>query len=396
MTNVFDNPKSTITVNLSLEEYVNLHYFTALLKDSIVSKSDLNDTITFINANFTKVTGFTPQEVLGKTHSILRHPDNDPSLYRSLWATVKEGKIWRERLLNRNKDGSDFWAETTIIPLVSHETGAVIEYLCIRRDITDFLTLKRAVQAQEIKEKHQAELSKAKDDFLILFTHELKTPLNAIINFTSYLLKHEGKLDVLPQGKVKNLLVRIEEAAKKMLEHVTHILELSRLRSKKLIYTLSIFNSYESLHSVVEDQRGNAAARGVEITCETLCDIAKKGQSLYLHTDEYRFKQIFGNILSNAIKYSKTRVHLTFERTPTHWVLHVEDDGPGIKDKEAVFNLFEQDGNLINKGTEGSTGVGLTFVKYLCKDLGFTYELHTSKKLGGLEFCLMKEMKETL
>ena len=146
MTNVFDNPKSTITVNLSLEEYVNLHYFTALLKDSIVSKSDLNDTITFINANFTKVTGFTPQEVLGKTHSILRHPDNDPSLYRSLWATVKEGKIWRERLLNRNKDGSDFWAETTIIPLVSHETGAVIEYLCIRRDITDFLTLKRAVQ----------------------------------------------------------------------------------------------------------------------------------------------------------------------------------------------------------------------------------------------------------
>jgi PAS domain S-box-containing protein len=385
--------EKTLTVNLSMSEYINLHYFEALLADSVVSKTDTEGNITYINANFTKVTGYTKEEVLGKNHNILRHPANEAKIYKKLWTTLKQGKVWRDRLLNKNKDGSDFWAECTIIPLIDKENAQVVEYIAIRRDITDFLITQRKLQDEKYKSQEQQKVTQAKDSFLVLFSHELKTPLNAIINFSKYLLKHEGKLDALPQGKVKNLLERIDAAAIQMLEHVTQILELSRLKANKLTYRISTFNTFESLQQVVEDHRPLAHTENVEITCENLCELQKRENKFLLESDEFRFGQIFANILSNAIKYGKSRVHLSLRVTPSLWELHVEDDGPGIVNKEGVFDLFEQEGALMNKDSKSGTGVGLAFVKYLCQDLGFTYELGTSERFGGLEFCLKKELK---
>lgn len=389
MPKLIDTKKKTLTVNLSLEEYTNLHYFQTLLENSAVTKSDLRGNITYVNRKFTEITGFSEDELLGQNHRILRHPDNDNDIFKDLWDTVRGGKIWRERLLNRNKDGSDFWAETTIIPLISTKKGELIEYIAIRQDITDFLKLKREIFAQQNRAREEKEISKAKDSFLILFTHELKTPLNAIISFTKYLIKHAGNLDNLPNNKALSLLERIEDAAHDMLSNVMQLLELSRLRANKLQYNISTFNSFQALQEVVEEQRNMANERGVEITCENLCELSKSANLYLLESDELRFKQIFRNILSNAIKYTKNRVHLSLFSDSTTWRLRIEDNGPGISKKEGVFDLFEKE-KKTNSGVDEGTGVGLTFVKYLCKDLGFTYHLGTSEKLGGLDFVLTK------
>jgi len=386
--------KKTLTVNLSVNDYINLHYFEALLKDSAVTKSDLDGNITYVNDKFLNITGYAKDEVLGKNHRLMRHPDSDASLYESLWSTIKKGKIWRERILNRNKDGSDFWAETIIIPLIDSESGQVIEYIAIRRDITDFLKLQRQIHEQKIKAQREKEISKAKDSFLILFSHELKTPLNAIINFSKYLLKYGDSLAKLPPKKAQNLLERIEQSAQDMLKNVTQILELSRLKANKLHYNLGSFNSFDSLQAVVRDHEEYAKERNVRVTCENLCELSKGSRSFFLTTDEYRFKQIFANILSNAIKYSNGRVHLSLKAQDDLWELHVEDNGPGIKDIEGAFDLFQREGESLNQGTKEGTGVGLTFVKYLCQDLGFEYRLGKSIKFGGLDFALTKRTKE--
>lgn len=237
MPKLIDTKKKTLTVNLSLEEYTNLHYFQTLLENSAVTKSDLRGNITYVNRKFTEITGFSEDELLGQNHRILRHPDNDNDIFKDLWDTVRGGKIWRERLLNRNKDGSDFWAETTIIPLISTKKGELIEYIAIRQDITDFLKLKREIFAQQNRAREEKEISKAKDSFLILFTHELKTPLNAIISFTKYLIKHAGNLDNLPNNKALSLLERIEDAAHDMLSNVMQLL---KLKLAKLLMTIII------------------------------------------------------------------------------------------------------------------------------------------------------------
>ena len=180
LSDAFNNTKEKYTVL----DYIHLKYFNTLLEDSIVSKSDLAGNITYVNKNFEKITGFSASECLGENHNILRHPDTPDTAFKLLWDTIKAKKVFRSKVLSRKKDGSDFWADTTIIPLVDEQSSDIIEYIAIRTDITEFLEIKKEIKKRKQKEEEQKKVTEAKDSFLLLFTHELKTPLNAIINFT--------------------------------------------------------------------------------------------------------------------------------------------------------------------------------------------------------------------
>lgn len=364
--------------------YISSRYFTILLENSIVSKADLQGNITFINENFIKTTGFSKKEAIGKNHNILRHPDVPSKIFRDMWNTIKSARVWRGRLLSRNKDGSDFWAEITIIPLVDKGTNKIIEYIGIRNDITEFLLMQRNLYRQKVQKREQKKITAAKDAFLILFTHELKTPLNAIINFTKYLLKHvsDGTINAIKPKKRQKLLEEIEQSASKMLIDVTQILELSKLKSNKLSYNISEFDVRDALKEAFKEQDTLCKKYGVTVKMDFKC------QNCYIKSDFYRFNQILSNIISNAIKYSNGSINITQKYSDGLCIILVEDNGPGIKNKEKIFELFEQeDDNMATRESHG-TGVGLHFVKYLCKDLNIDYKLEDSATLGGLMFIL--------
>lgn len=366
----------------------NTQYFDALLASSVVSQSDTDGNITYVNENFTKVTGYTKEEIVGKNHRIMRHPSNSVEIYDSMWGTIKKGEVWRERVLNRNKDGSDFWADTIIIPFKDAKSKEIIQYIAIRRDITQILEEKRALQAKEILANEQMKLSEAKDSFLILFTHELKTPLNAIINFSQYLYKNMYRIDEIPKEKRAHLLEQIYKSASSMLENVSNILDLSRLRNHKLNYTYSLFDVKKSIQEVIERHTSLAQERKCVVQFED------DGSEPFVTSDEHRFKQIIANILSNAIKYGQSKVVISLKNTPRAILVEVEDDGKGIANKQSVFELYEQDAKGITSMEKKGTGIGLNFVKLLCEDLGFSYKIDDSVELGGAKFILSKIKKE--
>ena len=80
-------------------------YKIALDSNSIVSKTDKRGIITYVNDLFIKVSGYTKEELIGKSHSIIRHPDMPDSLFIELWKTVSSGKTWKGIVKNRRKDG---------------------------------------------------------------------------------------------------------------------------------------------------------------------------------------------------------------------------------------------------------------------------------------------------
>ncbi|WP_263833924.1 PAS domain-containing sensor histidine kinase [Sulfurospirillum oryzae] len=363
-------------------------YFHAFVEHSIVSKSDLEGNITFINENFTKITGYTKEEILGKNHNILKHPSNDNEIYKDLWDTITKGKVWRERVLNRNKDGSDFWADTIIIPFKDEITGEILEYLAIRRDITQLLIEKKAIMAKQIHADEEMKLSEAKDAFLILFTHELKTPLNAILNFSQYLYKHMPHIDEVPKAKRLYLLDQIYKSATSMLENVTNILDLGKLRNQKLHYNLTLFNVKESILDVIE-KHGSLA-----IEHKRTMLFQSDGSDPFITSDEYRFKQILSNIISNAIKYGHTIVEIFLISDNEKIEVIVQDDGKGIKDKEEVFELYTQSSSGLSSIEKKGTGIGLHFVKLLCEGMGLEYKIEDSLTLGGAKFILTKRLKE--
>ena len=355
-----------------------LQYFNALTESSIVSKSDLEGNITYVNDNLCAVSGYTREELLGQSHRIFRHPGNPDALYKNLWETVLSGKIWRERVTNLNKNGSSFLADTIIIPL-KDDHGGLKEFIAIRQDVTDLVMMKRKMQENAIRREEERKIAEAKEGFLVLFTHELKTPLNAIINFSKYIRKQLDKPRDLDRDKIGNLLESIINNGTDMLENITNILDISKLKANKLTYNYTTFSANTLLESQLERLGSLLDAKGAHAEI-------RAPQECMISSDEHRVKQVVANILSNAIKYGHDRIVATLGYEGDSVVLAIEDNGKGITDKEGVFRLYDQgEESLLQRKSEG-TGVGLYFVKLLCDDLGIGYRLEDSAELGGVRF----------
>lgn len=113
--------------------------------------TDAEGIIQYVNPAFETVTGFTRREVIGYTPRILKSGEHDESFYRNLWETVSSGNIWQGRIVNKRKDGSLYTGELTISP-VRDTSGRIVNYVAVKRDITEQLRLEAQLrQAQKME-----------------------------------------------------------------------------------------------------------------------------------------------------------------------------------------------------------------------------------------------------
>ena len=115
---------------LLLEEYKK-----AIDESSIVSKTDRKGIITYVNDNFCKISGYTKEELLGQNHNIIRNPEIPKSFFQKLWETINDKRIFKGVISNRKKDGSIYYVDSTIVPILNNE-GEISEFIGIRNDIT--------------------------------------------------------------------------------------------------------------------------------------------------------------------------------------------------------------------------------------------------------------------
>ncbi|MFP4333762.1 MAG: ATP-binding protein, partial [Campylobacterales bacterium] len=290
---------------------------------------------------------------------------------------------------NRAKNGEEFIARSNIFPILD-EDGEISEFMAIREDVTELekLRVERESQEKKIRKAEEdrrilQEINSAKDSFLVLFTHELKTPLNAITNFSEYLLKNITKLDKIDSNKIEYLLKSIKANSSDIYTMVNNILDIAKIRSEKMSVEKESFLPAEVIEYVVSKFRLDDSAEEVSVELDL-----KNEQKLL--TDYGKFTQIVNNIISNAIKYGNGRVYISDYEENGAYNLTIEDNGKGIQEKSKVFELFGQDSiSYLNKSKKG-TGVGLYLVKLLSDLLEFEIELGDSKKLGGTRVHLKK------
>ena len=120
-------------------------YEMAINESSILTKSNLKGKITFVNEKFCDISGYSEQELIGKPHNIIRHPDTPSSVFKELWSTIKEGKCWQGIIKNRKKDGASYWVSTTIIP-IKNKKNEIKEYISIRHDLTKVFELHEEIE----------------------------------------------------------------------------------------------------------------------------------------------------------------------------------------------------------------------------------------------------------
>jgi aerotaxis receptor len=97
---------------------------------SIVSKTDTKGRITYVNPTFVEVSGFAEEELIGKAHNIVRHPDMPPEAFADMWQTLQAGEPWTALVKNRRKNGDFYWVVANVVPI--KEAGATVGYMSVR------------------------------------------------------------------------------------------------------------------------------------------------------------------------------------------------------------------------------------------------------------------------
>ncbi|CAM3270871.1 EAL domain-containing protein [Filibacter tadaridae] len=124
----------------------------ALDKSAIVAITDRRGKITYVNELFTEISQYTAEELIGSDHRIINSNYHPRNFFKTMWATIGRGKIWRGEICNRRVDGSFYWVDTTIVPSLN-EKGRPYQYISIRYDVTERKESERIIQNLACKDQ---------------------------------------------------------------------------------------------------------------------------------------------------------------------------------------------------------------------------------------------------
>jgi PAS domain S-box-containing protein len=329
------------------------------------------------NAEAERVFGWPREEALGRVLSETIVPERyraDHIRGLDRYLATGEGPLLGRRVEIEalRRDGSEFPVELTISP--ARLDGTVV-FNAFLREVTERKRGEEALHAARVEAERA---NQAKSEFLSRMSHELRTPLNAILGF-SQLLKMEG----LEPGQ-EECVQQIMKGGKHLLDLINEVLEIARIESGRLTFSLEPIVLAEALQEALDLIQPLAAEQGIEL---------KTGEpwpsDRYVEADRQRLKQVLLNLLSNAVKYNRPGGSVTIRcmEVPAEELrIEVTDEGPGIP-PEMIDRLFVPFDRLGAEGTgvEG-TGLGLALSQRLTEAMGGTLGVDSVPGRGSTFF----------
>jgi len=200
---------------LKENEQILAQYKEVVDVSAIVSKSDTDGNITYVNDAFIKISGYSEEELIGANHSLVRHPDTPLSVFKALWKTILSKKRWNGIVKNRAKDGSTYYVDSTITPILDLDNN-IVEFISLRKNVTEI-----ELQKEDLKEEldSSSKTLHEKTTFIGEFEKAIKentlfcrTSVDGHITMSS---KEFGKLLGYKESELDNLnyrkLIRTEE-----------------------------------------------------------------------------------------------------------------------------------------------------------------------------------------
>lgn len=317
------------------------------------------------NLGAERIKGYIAEEILGEHFSRFYLPEDQDrpahDLARAAALGSFEDEGWRRR-----KDGTRFWAGTTLTALRDHE-GQLTGYAKITRDLTE----RRRMESLEAAGRRVSE-------FLAMLSHELRNPLAPIENAL-----HAMRLRDIEDPAVRWSRDVIERQVAHLSRLVDDLLDISRLTSGRIHLTR------EPVELAVVVDRALEASRPTIDGRQHRLSLALTDDRLIVHGDVVRLTQIVTNLLLNAAKFTPERgtIRVTLAREGREAVLSVRDTGIGIApmDLPLIFDSFAQVAQTPDR-TLGGLGIGLTLVRRLVRMHGGTVEARSEGIGMGSEF----------
>lgn len=305
--------------------------------------TDENGHIEWVNEGFTRLTGYGPQEAIGKTNSdLFLRTDNVSEAALTINRLDFPEKNFHAETVKYRKDGKQVWVQENITRINDNDQT---RYIFVENDITERKTSEKKIKTYlNNLEKTNKEL----DKFAYVVSHDLKAPLRAIGNLTGWIEEDAGHM--LPDDVRKNFNL-IKERVVRMESLINGILDYSKVAKK---------------NSHVEDQDLQAIIEEViSMLNDGSCKITIADKIPHVHADRTKIQQVFMNIIGNAIKFNTKEEKTVVIRYKDQGDVHrfsISDNGPGIDPRfhEKIFQIFQ---TINSRDSFESTGVGLAIVK---------------------------------
>ncbi|RKE04370.1 PAS domain S-box protein [Marinifilum flexuosum] len=347
--------------------------FSAIIEKAPVSVviTDKEGVIIYANKQNEILTGYSPNELIGKKTNILKSGKTPMVEYEKLWNTILSGKIWDGEFYNRKKDGSYYWELATIAPIYDkiHDR---LNFVRIGKDVTE----RKEMEIELLHAKAKAEESdRLKSSFLSNLSHEIRTPLNGILGFSDMLQD-----DKLPKEKRKMYGDIVDASGEQLLMIISDLVRTSELESGTLSIKNSMFQIKELLEEVKDFHFETCASKGVNLFI--------KHDSFSCNdfiSDRKRIRQVLDNFINNAIKFTQEgKIELAAKRINGSILFSVKDTGNGIskEDQRIIFERFRQvegDDSIVNEGN----GLGLYINKEIVELLGGEIWVESEFGLGS-------------
>ena len=370
-------------------------YKEAIEKSNIISKTDVAGIITFVNDEFCKISGYSKDELIGANHNIVRHPDVDESKFKLLWDTINAKEIYKDTVKNLAKDGSTFYVNTTVIPILDEDEN-IVEFVAIRYDVTKEVfykeeLLRREIELQElnatlekrVQEKTkeleelnatlhsrvEKEIAKNEEKRQVMFwqsrlaslgemlaniAHQWRQPLTEL-NLTIFNMKKATLSD--DRDEVQKLYGESKSIVKNMsktIDDFTNFFKPDKAKEQ--------FNVSESINEAISLLQKLITTEMISVKTD-LREIKVLGISNEL-------TQVIINLIKNSsdafVQNSILirEINITAKEEDGYALIELQDNAGGIREK-SVYKVFEP--YFTTKHASQGTGLGLFMSKMICE-----------------------------
>ncbi|MCK9491693.1 MAG: PAS domain-containing sensor histidine kinase [Sulfurimonas sp.] len=393
-----------------LEQYKN-----AIEKSNIISKTDTEGIITFVNDEFCKISGYTKEQLIGFNHNIVRHPDVEQEKFEDLWRTIKSKKVYKNTVKNRAKDGSTFYVNTTVIPILDHKEE-IVEFIAIRYDVTKEVfykeeLLKKEKQLQDLNEtlelrvhrktkeleelnetlekRIKEEVNKNEQKQKVMFLQSRQASLGQMIANIAHQWRQPLTELNLTLFSMKKAAQNSDEA--KLIEFYDESKNILKNMSETIEDFTNFFNPQKEKHLFfVNESIEEALSLLDKMIVENMISVKVKLEKIEVLGIQNELTQVIINLIKNAkdafitkaILIREISITLTKEDGFAH--IEIQDNAGGIQ-KENIENIFEP--YFTTKHQSSGTGLGLFMSKMICQK-GLDGDLDVSSKKGVTTFSI--------
>jgi len=351
-----------------LEEYKG-----AIDVSAAVTKTDTNGLITYVNDSFCMMTGYARDEIIGKSHNLVKHPQTPQGIYLDMWESIGSKKVWKGKLRNCKKDGSVYFEYLVIVPIVD-DKDKIVEFIAIHQDITDLYN-----QEQYLKKRIEDEVSKnlLETKYSTIgrmaagITHEINTPLTYIKGNLELMMKDINSLN--DEIKQKGYLLEDAQVVIDGTNRIASIVESMREMASKSKEVAELNNVYASLITALTlAYNKSKQVTRVQIQNQVFAiGMDSEKLSYKAMIQKQRIEQVWVIIINNAVdalkhidNYDERLLEISIENEGDFIVVRFQDSGGGIDETilHKVFDPFE------STKEEGGMGIGLNVAKQIVED----------------------------